>query len=143
MFLQLLGSSAGSVLAFGGYLATSSLLDRFVEPTYANGGGLLASTTINFGMQRAVFAPGAAMSNVIYRYVIAEAIIVASQQGVFLGLLPFQRRIEQYVGAEEDSGMVMAGIRSASQASVFALISFPLRRHWVFQAGKAAASKAA
>lgn len=87
---------------------------------------------VNLLVQRCVFAPGATLRAVLGRFLIAEGLIMAAQQGMFLYLLSLRARYYPVLAHTERDAHVLLMLRLVTQASVFAAVSFPLRRHWVF-----------
>mmetsp|Transcript_31350 Transcript_31350/g.73124 ORF Transcript_31350/g.73124 Transcript_31350/m.73124 type:complete len:184 (+) Transcript_31350:194-745(+) len=132
MWRQAARSAGGSMMAFGSFLATSRMADEVFEPKLANGVGLAIGSAVNLLFQLRVFAPGSSMESVLVRYLLAEATILSVQQGVFLVLFGLRERIADTLAIAENDELLLAGLRIASQASVFAGLSFPLRRYWVF-----------
>lgn len=85
-------SAGGGLAAFAAYLSVSTCFDTVLPAQYANAIGISAGMALNFTLQRRAF--GAILAScrggtkaTLMRYVMAEALIVCSQQSLFvLGL---------------------------------------------------------
>ncbi|CAJ1429859.1 unnamed protein product [Effrenium voratum] len=89
---------------------------------------------MNFVLQRQSFAPGAGLhAALVKRYLMAEALIVTIQQGLFVTLLE-TRPYLACLSSEE--AWQLGALRMVSQAGVFFAVSFPLRKNWVFAASE-------
>jgi hypothetical protein len=124
-------SSVASVASFGGYLGTAALCDRPLGSERANIVGLGVSAGGNFYLQMKAFACAAAPRYVggfqamVARYLVAEATIVASQHGLFV-------TASRAYPPETTEGLT--AVRAFAQLSVFPVLSFPIRKYWVFRA---------
>eukprot|EP00747_Dinoflagellata_sp_TGD_P169529 gnl/TRDRNA2_/TRDRNA2_198733_c0_seq1.p2 gnl/TRDRNA2_/TRDRNA2_198733_c0~~gnl/TRDRNA2_/TRDRNA2_198733_c0_seq1.p2 ORF type:complete len:143 (-),score=20.72 gnl/TRDRNA2_/TRDRNA2_198733_c0_seq1:83-511(-) len=126
-------SVGGSLVAFGSYFATATTADMTMDPQYANGLGLGVAATVNMALQRSAFAPGRAFcQKVVARYLAAEGLILAMQQGTFVASLPSRDKVAAVLRVGDDDPRVLMALRAATQAAVFAAVSFPVRRYWVF-----------
>eukprot|EP00927_Polykrikos_kofoidii_P065688 TRINITY_DN61421_c0_g1_i1.p1 TRINITY_DN61421_c0_g1~~TRINITY_DN61421_c0_g1_i1.p1 ORF type:complete len:286 (-),score=50.40 TRINITY_DN61421_c0_g1_i1:105-857(-) len=91
-----LRSVGGSLAAFGTFVGTSACADQWTTPERANAIGLAFGAALNFLLQRRAFGAnllaeckGGPRATVL-RYALAEAVIVGSQQGLFvLGVRKF------------------------------------------------------
>jgi hypothetical protein len=123
-------SSVASVASFGGYLGTAALCDRPLGSESANMVGLGVSAGGNFYMQMKAFATAAApryvggVQAMVLRYIAAEATIVASQHGLFVAA-------SRAYTPETSEGLT--AVRAFAQLSVFPVLSFPIRKYWVFR----------
>eukprot|EP00812_Abedinium_dasypus_P011849 NODE_5392_length_585_cov_280.269811.p2 GENE.NODE_5392_length_585_cov_280.269811~~NODE_5392_length_585_cov_280.269811.p2 ORF type:complete len:143 (-),score=38.60 NODE_5392_length_585_cov_280.269811:139-567(-) len=139
--MQVVGSAVGSVVSFGAFLGTATAADYVIDPGAANLLGLFVGAAMNMGMQRRVFLPRATLCRaMVVRYCSAECLILGLQQYLFVQLLPFRDTVSSMMELggrlpkrHEDDGILLGTLRSGSQAVVFAAVSFPLRRYWVFK----------
>eukprot|EP00929_Paragymnodinium_shiwhaense_P097378 TRINITY_DN59084_c0_g1_i1.p2 TRINITY_DN59084_c0_g1~~TRINITY_DN59084_c0_g1_i1.p2 ORF type:complete len:197 (+),score=34.01 TRINITY_DN59084_c0_g1_i1:137-727(+) len=151
-------SIGGSLGAFATYLGVSACADLCLDPATANATGIAAGATLNFALQRRAFGAtlaacrGGAQATFL-RYCLAEAAIIGSQQGLFVcglrwlgngsALVPAAAAPAVQHAAEPDAQVAspssldeksLMALRVASQGIVFVVLSFPIRKYWVFAA---------
>ena len=131
-FGLLLLSAAGGIFSTCIFLLGGYILDSFMNPKYANFIALLISAVINFVMQMRVFINKRGFDNrIIKKYMVAEIIIITLSQ---LGLIYLIDHKKDYIKRlpKEIQPYYTTAARIIASSTVFFLISFPLRKLWVF-----------
>jgi len=129
---------AGLSAVAGGFVAVvvvgvGAILDRYMNPKLSNIIALIIGMCINFFLQQKIFVEGSLTEtrSQMYRYVLADVVILGSNQWLFTYLIENEDIYADYLPTylqeyyESVCRAVVGGL-------IWIMFSFPLRKYWVF-----------
>ena len=114
-------------------LIIGAILDKYMSPKLANIIALLIGMCINFFLQQLIFVEGHLTETKaqMYRYAIADIVILGSNQWLFTYLIHHEDMYKPYLpDSLKDHYNTIS--RTLVGGLIWILFSFPLRKYWVF-----------
>ena len=131
MIKQIFLSIGGGTTSTLTYLTIAYLLDYIINPKISNIIALFLGAVLNFIFQSNVFLTKSLTQSHIYKYIIVEmSIILSNQLSVMYGVDNKNKYIT-YI-PEKYQKYYNTIMRIIVSAIVGIVISFPLRKYWVF-----------
>ena len=129
---------AGLSMAAGGFVmivvvVIGAILDLYMNPKLSNIIALTIGMCINFFLQQVIFVEGPLTEtrSQMYRYVVADVVILGSNQWLFTYLIEnediYAPHLPTYLQEHYESlcRTIVGGL-------IWIMFSFPLRKYWVF-----------
>lgn len=125
----------GTVATAVGQLGVGAALDPLIGDSWANLVGLILEAAIDYVGQHYVLL-GGAMPNKTQteRFVVSKAITITFSQILFILLLPSFLRVAKKLQRRMSSEWTVTLGRVFVNAITFVVLTYPLRKHWVFSA---------
>ena len=124
----LAGGTVSVIILIIGYI-----LDKYLNPKLSNIIALIIGMFINFFLQQLIFVEGHKTETLaqMYRYVMADIVILGSNQWLFTYMLHNKDKIKKYIpyALHDDYATIC---RLVVGSFIWILFSFPLRKFWVF-----------
>lgn len=122
---------AGGITS-GVALSLSALLDNFMDYTIANFIGLFVAMFVNFILQERIFLGRieTKQNNIKYfiKYFIADLLILGTNQILFYLVIKYKKKLLKFINKDYYNLIWRTIIGSI----VWMVISFPIRKNWVF-----------
>ena len=126
-----------SILAGGSVtvivLVVGYILDQYMDPRVANIIALIIGMGINFFLQQMIFVEGHLTDTTaqMYRYGMADVVILGSNQWLFTWLLQHEDMYKHYLPDYLQDHYTTV-CRTLVGSLIWMIFSFPLRKYWVF-----------
>mgnify|MGYP001326554033 CR=1 FL=1 len=144
MPITILGHEFSKTLVYSGLMGTfstivgqlilSAYLDPIVGTDNSNMIGLIVESIIDYIGQQEIFIKHISTSIVvIIKFIVSKICIILLAQGIFIWLLPimivWNKKNKKKIGPE----WLVTGTRMIVNISLFFMLTYPLRRYWVFK----------
>ena len=129
--LSIAAGAAVSVIV----LVVGAILDKYMSPKLSNIIALLIGMCINFFLQQLIFVEGHLTETAaqMYRYAVADIVILGSNQWLFTYLVHHKHIYKPYLpDSVQDHYNTIC--RTLVGGLIWLMFSFPLRKYWVFVA---------
>ena len=108
------------------------ILDMYIDPIWANFIALVVGLVFNFILQQMVFGnKKSQLWSQIMRYTIADVFILILNQWLMVQLINNETEWSKYL-PEEYRKYYISVCRLSVGAIVWIVVSFPIRKYWVF-----------
>ena len=123
----------GTVATVVGQLGVGAALEPLIGDSWANFVGLILEAAIDYVGQHYVLLGGAVPNKTqTERFVVSKAITIGFSQILFILLLPSFLRLAKKLQRRMSSEWTITLGRVFVNAITFVVLTYPLRKHWVF-----------
>ena len=122
-------AGVGTISTFIG-LALSTVLDKKIGQDKSNMVGLLLESVLDFMGQKFVFEPGKKVTeSLAFKFIVAKVFAIIATQVLFMFVV--------WTAKGKINEITIQFVRLGTAALAFMLITYPLRKYWIFKdAGK-------
>ena len=129
---QVTMSGASTVVSTGIFVGGGYVLDKIMPPKYATGIALLIGAISSFVLQKWTFVGTKTVTGwTLCKYLLAGALVTGAQWGAHAYLLDHEDEYKPKLTNKLRS-QYSTVTRAVVAAFVFAFLSFPLKKFWVF-----------